>query len=49
METDATEVLSNLARQVADLSVRLALAEAQVAAYQRAEVDRLAEEETAGD
>jgi hypothetical protein len=47
VEADAREVIGSLARQVADLTVRLAVAEAQVAAFERAEVDRIAAEEAA--
>lgn len=48
-EVDAEVVLRRLATHVGDLTVRLAVAEAQVAAYERAEVDRLAVQEALDD
>ena len=45
MDVDLKEVLQRLAGQVGDLTVRLAIAEAQLAAFERAEVDRIAAEE----
>lgn len=45
MEPDINEILSALAKHIGDLTVRLMLAEARVAAFERAEVDRLAEQE----
>lgn len=49
MELDAEDVVNRLGRQVADLTVRLAIAEARVSAYERAEVERAAAEEAAND
>lgn len=49
MEIDLNEVLSRLGKQVGDLSVRLALAEAQVEALQKAEVERFAQQEASDD
>lgn len=45
MNVDAQQVIDRLARHIADLTVRLAVAESQVEAYKKAEVDRLAEQE----
>ena len=45
MEPDLNAVLASLAKHVGDLTVRLTLAEARVAAYERAEVDRAAAKE----
>ena len=46
MEVDVQAVIERLSRQIADLTVRLAVAESQVAAYERAEVDRMAAQES---
>ena len=47
MQVDVQQVIDNLGRQVGDMAVRLAVAEARVAAFERAEVDRIATEEAA--
>ena len=49
MEPNLNEVLSALAKHVGDLTVRLTLAEAQVAAFERAQIDQMAEQESADD
>lgn len=49
MNVEADDVVNRLARQVAELTVRLAIAEARVGAYERAEVERAAAEEAAND
>jgi hypothetical protein len=49
MEVDLREVIASLSGQVADLAVRCAVAEARVKAYERAEIDALAAEESGGD
>lgn len=43
------DVIGRLARHVADLTVRLTVAEAQLAAYERAAVDDVAAREAADD
>ena len=45
MTVDAQEVIERLARQLAELAIRLAVAESRVTAYERAEVDRMAAQE----
>lgn len=45
MEADVNEIVKRLAGNVADLTVRLAVAEARLHAYEQAEVDGLADEE----
>ena len=47
MEVEVQRVLDQLARQIGETAVRLAVAEARVAAFERAEVDRIAAEEAA--
>jgi hypothetical protein len=44
VETDVNEVLSRLSRQIGELAVRLALAEARVAAYERAATEDATDE-----
>lgn len=44
---DANAVIGSLAAQISELTVRLAVAEARVAAFERADVDRIAAEEAA--
>lgn len=46
-EADAMAVIGKLADQCRQLAVQLAVAEARLEAYERAEVDRLAAEEAA--
>lgn len=47
MPVDAQMVIESLSRQIADLTVRLAVAEARATALERAEVDRAAAQEAA--
>jgi hypothetical protein len=47
METDINAVMGRLAGQIGDLSIRLAIAEARLAAFERAEIDRMAAQEEA--
>jgi hypothetical protein len=49
MDVDVNGVVRRLASQVSDLVVRLAVAEAQLEAYQQADVHRIAAEENAHD
>ena len=46
MEPDINEVLATLAKHVGDLTVRLALAESRAAAFERAAVEQMAEQES---
>jgi hypothetical protein len=46
-EVDAAIIVQRLAGKVADLTIQLAVAEAQLAAYERSEVDQLAAQEAA--
>ena len=45
MDADLNDVLDRLARQIADLSVRLAIAEARLAAVDREAVEKAAAQE----
>ena len=45
MNMPAQEVIDQLGRQIAELAVRLAIAEARVAAFERAEIERAAKQE----
>lgn len=47
MNVEVQAVIDNLGRQVGDMAVRLAVAEARIAAFERADVDRVAAEEAA--
>ena len=49
MDADVNEVLARLARQVGDLSVRLAVAEARLAAVDREAVEKAAAQEAERD
>lgn len=44
-QVEVQDIIDRLAREVSSLTVRLAMAEAQIAAHERADVDRLAEQE----
>lgn len=46
---DVNAVVSSLATQISELTVRLAVAEARLAAFERAEIDHMAEQEAADD